>query len=186
MFGAVLALLLAALATCLAGDGVRFGCVEDMVNWMNPGRSYGLHFGLPETGLPPSRTWILVLPPSEPTGDYNVLSMAYGDLLEEVEGLDLFSRGFTEIHLGLEAAESVLNRCNSALIRLMLLLRLGKHSVIRTPMLDGVDVAGFETSFATVQMHDSHESPYPYSQVTTLWIEFVGRRFIGKAGLPVA
>lgn len=186
---ALLLLLLSPL--CWALD--VFDCVQDLVNWMPSGRGsrkYGLYVG-PHPGATsvpggdPSLIWVFLEPPSErpPQGKHPRLRMSIEDFLTEIDGLDLFSRGFMEIHVpesSVVLGEALRQDLSHSLVSLMLLMQLHPRSRISFPVPRDVDMGPL---FALL-------SPYFGGGVRRRegdgLVECVGRKWVRKAELVEA
>lgn len=174
--------LLLALASC-----TTFTCLQDMVNWMGPGlprRPYALYLGKLPTchSLPSSSTWFVV-PESmdEPAAlDYNRVLMNLEDFLAEADGLDLFSRGFMEVHVAQDLELSLPN-----LAVAMILMKMHPKALIRFPMPRDVPsnfLTGMRDFFGDVR-HIQGEYPYADGAHCPAYVECLGRTFARKREL---
>lgn len=138
------------LFTLSRASTISFDTVQDLVNWMRPGRGgrqYGLFVGPYPVGFVPSDpnlTWIFLESPSKNTvaKKYPCLVMGLEDFFEEIQGLDLFSRGFMEIYVpGASAVlgEALRQDLSKSLISLMMLMQLHPRSRISFPLAAGLD-----------------------------------------------
>jgi hypothetical protein len=186
MFGSATLLLLLALWAPLTTATVFEGA-QDMVNWMGGvvRPSYGLFVGSPERarGLPSGLVWIFVSR-SASVPDAHRVDLDVDEFLEEIQGLDLFSRGFLEIHVSSEAVSrgAFTDNGPARLISLMMLLRLSKVSTVRFPLPinEYQPLNLLEQYFYAVNLMEGRPYPFELGGQRTAYLECVGRKWQRK------